>query len=55
VIDTGEQADHRRVALPSHGLGKLDDGLDGVEQIGIPVLFSSAPAPFDGMVFAVGR
>jgi hypothetical protein len=39
VIDTSEQADHRRVALPSHGLGELDDGLDAVEQIGIPVLF----------------
>jgi hypothetical protein len=39
--------------FPSHGSGKLDDSIDRIEHGTIPVLFQTAPASLDGIVFAM--
>ena len=55
MIGGREETDDGRFAFPSHGLSKVDNGLDAIEQIPIPVLLQDSPAPFNGIVFGSDR
>jgi len=53
LIHGCKQANDRRVALPGHSLGKMNNRVDGIKEIPIPVVLSGCPAAFNGIICAV--
>ena len=53
LVGGGDQFDSRRDACPGHRPGRGQHRLDRVEQGPMPMMFSNAPAAFDGIVLAV--
>jgi hypothetical protein len=53
LVGGGDQFDPRRDAFPGHGPSLGQHRLDRVEKGPIPMIFSNAPAAFDGGVLAV--
>jgi hypothetical protein len=53
LISRRDQLNHWMVTLPGHGLGKLDNGIDRIEQGTIPMVFKGAPTAFNGVLFPV--
>ena len=53
VIDGVKQLHDRMNTSVSHGLGKVEDDLKGVQQRAIPVLLQDAPNSLNRIVLAV--
>ncbi len=50
-----DQLDDWMLSIPSHRLGKVQYGLDGVEQAAVPVILQNTPGALNGVVLAVIR
>ena len=55
VIELMHHGDDGMVFVPRHGLGKVEDGIERVKQIAMPMLLQYAPKAFNGIVLAVIR
>lgn len=53
MVSLGDEFHGGVLAFPRHGVSKLKNRFDRIEQVAIPMLFQSSPTAFYRVVFAV--